>query len=91
MHVMWILFGPQTWGIGGNLLATLVAAFLGATFGVAFRRPIARFWHKHFSKVDELSEIKDYVQKAHQIVSDNFKHLTGEDHPHSPNGNGNGK
>ena len=29
MHLLWILFGPATWGAGGNMVAWVICGCLG--------------------------------------------------------------
>lgn len=45
------LFGPGTWGAGGNLIAWIICGALGAGAAWLFRdhigRGLVRWWHKH--------------------------------------------
>ena len=45
------LFGPGTWGAGGNLVAWVLCGALSLAFAYLFRNragpALARWWHRH--------------------------------------------
>lgn len=51
MSVLKDLFGPGTWGTGGNLVAWALCGVVAGVFGYIFRdrigRRLAAWWHKH--------------------------------------------
>lgn len=78
------LFGPGTWGTGGNLVASVlltVLSLLGAWLG---RRRIAVWWRAHHPHGPAIAEIRQIAAAAHRIAADTHEHLTGERHPDSP-------
>jgi hypothetical protein len=50
-HVLWILFGPGTWGAGGNLAAWVMCGGLGFLGAYLLRErigpPLAAWWARH--------------------------------------------
>lgn len=82
------LFGPGTWGTGGNLVASAllgalaaVTAFLGRHRIRAF---VTGFWERHHPHRDKIDRALAAAEAAHKIAADTHEHLTGERHPDSP-------
>lgn len=91
------LFGPGTWGAGGNIAAapilaaaaaliTWLAHKLGLLRKLAnrFEPPLSAWWgriHPHRDKIDRALAA---AEKALRIAADTHEHLTGERHPDSP-------
>lgn len=48
MHLLWILFGPSTWGAGGNMVAWVICGALG--FGWLHGNEKARHVPAHRSR-----------------------------------------
>lgn len=50
-HVLWVLFGPQTWGAGGNVVAWILCGALGLLGAWLLRErigpPLAAWWARH--------------------------------------------
>lgn len=84
------LFGPGTWGAGGNIAAAPVLAVIGAVVTFAFWRPLKAFWKRHHPHSADLAEIRQIAEKAHRIAADTYEHHTGRRHPDAPAEKGNG-
>lgn len=67
MTILRDLFGPGTWGTGGNLVAAVLLGGLGVAFGYLFRDRIgpklAAWWTRHASDGfgDELAALRRHV------------------------------
>jgi hypothetical protein len=73
------------WGLtGGNILAMPLEGVLAVLFAVCFRKPIARWWHKHFGARTDLADLKATADAAHRIMADLYRHHTGREHPDAP-------
>ena len=82
------LFGPGTWGTGGNLVASAllgslaaVTAFLGRHRIRAF---VTGFWERHHPHRDKLDRALAAAEAAHRISADLYRNHTGDDHPDAP-------
>jgi len=71
---------------GGNVGAMPLQGILAVLFAVCFRKPLARWWHKHFGAQADLREIRDIAAAAHRIAADTYRHHTGHEHPDAPGG-----
>lgn len=69
---------------GGNVLAMPLCGLLAIVFAVAFQRPAARWWRKHFGAQKDLAEIRAAAESAHRIAADLYAHHTGRAHPAAP-------
>lgn len=82
------LFGPGTWGTGGNLVASAllgslaaVTAFLGRH---RIRALVTGLWERHHPHKDKVDRVLAAAEAAHRIAAATHEHLTGERHPDSP-------
>lgn len=82
------LFGPGTWGTGGNLVASallftlgVIGAWLGRHRIRAF---VTGFWERHHPHKDKIDRALAAAEAAQRIAADTHEHLTGERHPDSP-------
>ena len=82
---MWHWLGWYWTETGGNVLAMPVCGLLAVGFAVGFRKPIARWWHKHFGVKADLADIRETADAARRIAADLFEHHTGREHPDAPN------
>jgi hypothetical protein len=73
---------------GGNVGAMPLQGILAVLFAVCFRKPLARWWHKHFGAQADLREIRETADAARRIAADLFEHHTGREHPDAPAGKG---
>lgn len=71
---------------GGNVGAMPLQGILAVLFAVCFRKPISRWWRKHFGAQADLREIRDIAAAAHRIAADTYRHHTGHEHPDAPRG-----
>jgi hypothetical protein len=61
------LFGPGTWGTGGNLVAWVLCGFVGTTLALVFRkfivRKLAGLWQKHAVNgwADEIASLRAHI------------------------------
>lgn len=77
--------------IGGNVAAMPVCGAIAVLFAVCFRKPLARWWHKHLGVKADLADIRQAAESARRIAADLFEHHTGAPHrdaPEPPKGNG---
>lgn len=77
MHTLWLFFTWPAGAIWGNVLAMPACGVVAGVATVCLRRPLARFWHRHFGHRAELNEIKARLD-GHADLLD----------PHSPGGLG---
>jgi hypothetical protein len=53
-HLLWILFGPSTWGAGGNMAAWAICGLITVAAGYLLRhkigRGLVRWLHKHHTE-----------------------------------------
>ena len=82
------LFGPGTWGAGGNIVAAAILGVPGAALAWWKRDHIGRafsaFWGRWHPHKDALAEIRATADAAHRIAADLYEHHTGYRHPDSP-------
>lgn len=82
------LFGPGTWGAGGNIAAAPILAACAALAAYLGRHRIGRvmsaWWGKHHPHRDELAEIRRTAEAARRIAADTYEHHTGRRHPDAP-------
>jgi len=76
---------------GSNIGAMPACGLLAAGFAIGCRKPLARWWHKHFGVRAELAEIRDAAAAAHRIAADLFEHHAGHAHPCAPHRESEGK
>lgn len=69
---------------GSNIGAMPACGIVAIAFAVCFRKPLARWWHKHFGAQAELAEIRETAAAACRIAADLFEHHTGRVHPCAP-------
>lgn len=69
---------------GGNVLAMPACGAVAVLFAVAFRRPLAAWWRRHFGARADLAEIREIAASAHRIAADLYRHHTGTVHSHAP-------
>lgn len=69
---------------GSNIGAMPACGLLAVVSAVCFRRPLARWWRRHFGMGAELAEIRDMAAAAHRIAADLFEHHAGHAHPSAP-------
>ena len=69
---------------GSNVGAMPACGAIAVLFAVCFRKPLARWWHKHFGVKAELADIKSVADAAHRIAADLLERLLRERHPDSP-------
>jgi hypothetical protein len=69
---------------GSNIGAMPGCGAVAVVSAVAFRKPLAAWWKKHFGAQADLSEIRAAAQSAHRIAADLYRHHTGRDHPDAP-------
>lgn len=84
MHVFLLFFawpGGATWS---NVLAMPACGLFAVVSAVCFRKPAAKWWHKHFGVKADLAEIRDLAARAHRIAADTYRHHLGHDHPDAP-------
>lgn len=82
----------EYWGWAGSNIGAMPACGLIAVLSAAvFRKPLARWWHRHFGMKAELAEIRDAAAAAHRIAADLFEHHTGERHRDAPEHEGEAK
>ena len=88
MGILVDLFGPGTWGTGGNLVASAILGILGTLAAWLGRHRIQQAvktaWAMHHPHKDELAEIKAAAEAAHRIAADTYERHTGQRHPDSP-------
>lgn len=83
------LFGPGTWGTGGNMVAWVICGTLTVTTTYLFRDRIgpacARWWRRHHGDAHAIAcqAAKD-AAAARRISADLYRHHTGKDHPDGP-------
>ena len=73
---------------GGNVIAMPACGLVAVAFAVGFRKPLARWWQKHFGAKADLREIRETAEAARRIAADLFEHHTGREHPDAPAGKG---
>lgn len=82
------LFGPGTWGTGGNLVASAILGACAAVAAFLGRHKIGRtlggWWGRHHPNNEALEEIRRTAEAAHRISAATHERLTGERHPDSP-------
>jgi hypothetical protein len=78
------LFGPGTWGAGGNLVAWVICGALGAAGTYLLRHRLRAWWAAHHPHSAALAEIRQIAEAAHRIAADTHEHVTGSRHPDSP-------
>lgn len=91
------LFGPGTWGAGGNIAAAPILAVAAAlitwvTHKLGLLRrladrlgpPVAAWWAVHHPHKDKIDRALAAAEAAQRIAADTHEHLTGERHPDSP-------
>ena len=57
------------WYVGqvqGNVLAMPVQALITVAATLLFRKPVARWWHKHFGAKAEIDDIRRMVAALHR-------------------------
>lgn len=79
-HLLWVLFGPEAWATGGNLVAWVICGLLGVGGAYLFRdligRRLAAWWHLHHRQhmAAELaameSRIKQHIDARHQELTE---------------------
>jgi hypothetical protein len=79
-HVLWILFGPDAWGTGGNLVAWVLCGALGVGGAFLFRdligRRLAAWWHRHHRRhlageLDAMEQrLKAHIDTRHQELTE---------------------
>lgn len=75
----------QYWEWAGSNIGAMPACGLIAVLSAAcFRRPLARWWHRHFGMKAELEEIRDIAASAHRIAADLFERHAGRPHELAP-------
>lgn len=84
MHVFLLFFAWPAGAVWGNVGAMPLCGLVAVVSAVCFRKPAARWWHKHFGMRAELAEIRELAVKAHRIAADTYRHETGEHHPDAP-------
>lgn len=75
MHTLWLFFAwPEgvTWS---NVLAMPLCGVAAGVATVCFRKPLARFWHRHFGHRAELNDIKARLDAHADLLN-----------PHTPGG-----
>jgi hypothetical protein len=70
--------------VGGNIGAMPLEGAVAFLAGAALRKPLARWWRRHFANGAELAEIRDLAAKAHRIAADTYWHHVGQAHPDAP-------
>jgi hypothetical protein len=75
---------------GGNVAAMPLCGLVAVVSAVCFRKPLARWYHKHLGMRAELAEIRELAAKAHRIAADTYRHQTGQHHPDAPDRTGPG-
>jgi hypothetical protein len=88
-HILGDLFGPGTWGAGGNLVAwVLCGALAGAWVRAKLRAQDALARLHHQEKLDQATahhaELRNIAARTHQIAADTYQHHTGTTHPDAP-------
>lgn len=78
------LFGPGTWGAGGNLVAWVICGAIAGAWAWLFRRKIRSWWVRVHPHSPALAEIREIAESAHRIAADTYEHHTGARHPDSP-------
>lgn len=76
------LFGPGTWGTGGNLVAWVLCGTVAAVWlraKLKAHEALARLHHQQ-----AMAE----ASAARRIAADAYRHQTGRDHPDAPAGKG---
>jgi hypothetical protein len=63
-HVLWILFGPGTWGAGGNMVAWVICGALG--FGWLHAKEKARHLAKMTQAQKHHQEQMELAERHHQ-------------------------
>jgi hypothetical protein len=63
-HILWILFGPSTWGAGGNMVAWVICGVLG--FGWLHAKEKARHLAKMTQAQKHHQEQMELAEKHHQ-------------------------
>lgn len=69
---------------GSNIGAMPACGAIAVLSAVCLRKPLARWWHKHFGVKAELADIKSVADAAHRIAADLFERHTGERHADAP-------
>jgi len=82
------LFGPGTWGAGGNLVAWVICGAIAGTWAWLFRHRIRAWWARIHPHGGAIAEIRQIAESAHQIAADTHEHLTGQRHPDAPRKDG---
>lgn len=75
-HLLWILFGPGTWGTAGNLVAS--ALLTVPTIVITHVRAHGQRQRHHEEK---LAQAEEHHLKLMRVAADTYRHVTGEDHP----------
>lgn len=70
--------------VGSNIGAMPLQAVITVSATLALRKPLARWWHKHFGVKADLDDIRQAAAAAHRIAADLFEHHTGTAHPAAP-------
>jgi len=84
MRTFLLFFAWPDGAAWSNVVAMPACGVVAIVFAVCFRKPAARWWHKHFGVRAELAEIRELAAKAHRIAADTHRHITGERHPDAP-------
>lgn len=73
---------------GSNIGAMPACGLIAAVSAAAFRRPLARLWHRLIGEHPAIAEIRRAANAAQQIAADLYEHHTGQPHElASPPGN----
>ncbi len=83
-HLLWVLFGPGTWGAGGTMVAWVICGGLG--FWWAHRRAEARAVRvmaqaarHHFERLDQAAKHHDEVTRQLTLhCADIKEHVTAQ-------------
>lgn len=76
---------------GSNIGAMPGCGLVAVASAACFRKPLARWWHRHFGAQAELAGIKAAAESAHRIAADLFEHHTGRQHPDAPTEDSSGR
>ena len=77
MHTFLLFFAWPFGGVWSNVLAMPACGVVAGVATVCLRRPLAAFWHRHFSHRAELDDIKARLDGHADLLN-----------PHSPGGLG---
>lgn len=78
MSILRDLFGPGTWGTGGNLVAWVLC---GAVAGLWLRAKLKA--HEALARLHH-QQAMDHADAARKIAADTYRHQTGREHQLAP-------